>query len=491
MLKDLVIYSLFSKDPNMNTKKFPTARPVIGTASLAMLNIAIVCTLRGLPIMAEEGLSLIFYLIIVALVFLIPVSLISAELATGWPPHGPGGVYIWVSKAFGPRLGFLAIWLQWIQNVVWFPTILSFVGATLAYLYDPKLVENKIYMVILILSVYWGGTFLNFRGMKTSGLLSSICVIIGTIIPGIIIVGMGVIWFMTDQPIAIDLSFNKLIPDLSNIHNIVFLAGAVLIFAGMEVSAVHSQEVVNPKKTYPRAIMLATIVALSLLMLGSLSIAIVVPQKDLSLVGGVMETFKLFFDSHNLKWAIPVVAVLIAAGAIGELSAWIIGPAKGLMVTAEHGNLPPFLQKVTKQDVPTNILLIQAGIVTVLSLIFLLMPNVSSSYWILSAFSVLLYLLMYVIVFVAAIRLRYSHPDVVRAYKIPCGNIGMWIVAGIGIIGALFTITIGFLPPSQISIGSPVFYEAFLIIGTIVMCIIPFIILLMRKPSWRSVNNNK
>lgn len=450
-----------------------------------MLNLAIVCTLRGLPIMAEEGLSLVFYFVAVALVFFIPLSLVCAELATGWPPRGPGGVYIWVDEAFGPKLGFLAIWLQWIQNVVWFPTILSFIGATLAYLYDPALADNRVYMVAIVLITYWGGTLINFRGMEASGLLSLICVVAGTIIPGILIIGLGAAWLYSGETSSIVFSFENLLPDMSHIRNIVFLAGAMSMFAGMEVSAAHSQDVEDPKRTYPRAIFLSVVIALALLMFGALSIAIVVPQKDISLVAGVMETFTSFFDAHGLVWAVPVLAVLIAAGAVGELSAWIVGPAKGLMVTAKHGHLPPFLQKTNSRNVPTNILLVQGAIATAVTFVFLLMPTVSSSYWILSALTMLLYLLMYLLLFASAIKLRYSQPNVVRAYKVPGGNAVMWLVAGLGIAGSLFTIFVSFFQPSQIDTGSILFYELFLIVGTLLACLVPFIIFRFQKPGWR------
>jgi putative glutamate/gamma-aminobutyrate antiporter len=457
-----------------------TQRPKLGIFPLTMLNLAIVCSLRGLPMVAEEGFSLVFYLFIAAILFLIPVSLISAELATGWPPHGPGGVYIWVKEAFGPKWGFLAIWLQWIQNVVWFPTVLSFIGATIAYAYDPALANNKFYMMALILVVFWGGTFLNFRGMKASGLLSAICVIAGTIVPGILIVVLGIIWTLSGAEIAITISWDSMFPDIRNIHNVVFLAGAVLIFSGMEVSAAHSEDIINPKYTYPRAILLAAGAALTVLMFGALAIAVVVPQKELSLVAGVMETFSTFFNAHGLRPLVPFIAVLIATGSIGELSAWIIGPAKGLFASKVDGHLPPFLQRVNKKLAPTGILLVQGVVVTILSTIFLFMPTVSSSYWILTAFSVLLYLIMYIFLFVAAIHLRYSKPEIERAYKIPGGNIVMWLVAGSGMLGALFTFIIGFLPPSQIDTGNIIFYEAFLIGGIIIMCGAPLIMMRSR-----------
>jgi amino acid transporter len=321
--------------------------------------------------------------------------------------------------------------------------------------------------------------------MEASGILSLVCVILGTIIPGILIVGLGAAWLYLGETSAISFSYGDILPDFSDIRNIVFLAGAMLMFAGMEVSAAHSQEVKDPKRTYPRAIFLSAAVALALLMLGSLSIAVVVPQKEISLVAGVMETFSSFFHAHGFGWTIPLLAVFIAAGAVGELSAWIVGPAKGLMVTAKHGHLPPFLQKTNSQNVPTNILLVQGAVATAVTFVFLYMPTVSSSYWILSALTILLYLLMYLLLFAAAIKLRYSRPDVVRAYTIPGGKAVMWIVAGMGIAGSLFTFFVSFFPPEQIDTGNIVFYELFLIVGTVLSCIVPFIIFKFQKPSWR------
>ena len=470
-----------------NTKEKNTSKGkgVIGVFVLAMLNLAIICTLRGLPVMAKEGLALVFYYAIAAIFFLIPVSLVTAELATGWPPNGPGGIYIWVKEAFGKKCGFLAIWLQWIQNVIWYPTALSFLAATLAYIYDPSLASNKLYMIIVILVVYWGGTFASFRGMKTSGLISTIGVVGGVFIPGIFIIGLGVFWFITGKGSEIVFSTQNIFPDVTNIDNIVLFAGTLLIFSGIEVSAVHAQDVKDPKKNYPRATFLAAIVAIFVLILGSLAIAIVVPQKDISLVAGLMEAFKLLLDKFNLRWLVPLIAVLISVGTAGELCSWIIGPSKGLLTTAKEGHIPPVLQKVNDKNVPVNILFVQAVIVTILAFIFLLMPTVSSSYWILSALCIVLYLIMYLILYATAIKLRYSRPDVERAYKIPGGNAGMWIVAGVGFVGALFTLIIGFFPPSQLKTGNIYFYEGFLITGAVAMCAVPLIISFFKKPEWK------
>jgi putative glutamate/gamma-aminobutyrate antiporter len=456
----------------------------LGVFVLAMMNVAIIASLRALPMMAKEGFSLIFFFVAAAVIFLIPIALVSAELATGWSKRG--GVYLWVKEAFGQRWGFLAIWLQWIQNVIWYPTVLSFAAATLAYLFNPALAGNKLYTLLVILGVYWGATFASFRGLKTAGWLSTFGVIGGTLVPGAVIIILGFLWMSGGKTPQISMTLKDIVPDMSSLRNIVFLAGVLLTYAGMEVSAVHAQEVENPQKNFPRAILLATLIILVIFILGSLSIAIVVPQANISLTAGLMEAFTDFFNAYHIREVIPLVALLITIGALGQVTAWIVGPSKGLFATAKEGNLPPFFQRVNSRGVPVNLLIIQGLIVTTLSMVFLLMPDVSSSYWILTALTAQLYLLMYNLLYAAAIKLRYSDPDVPRAYRVPGGNMGMWLVAGLGILGALFAIFIGFFPPAQLKAGNILFYELFLIIGISVMCTAPMIIYQMKKPHWLS-----
>src|SRR5271157_592163 len=131
---------------------------------LAMLNLSIMASLRNLPIVAHYGYGLIFFYAVVAIGFLFPCALVSAELATGWAKTG--GIYIWVREAFGPRWGFFAVWMQWIHNVTWFPAILSFSAVTFAYVVNPALVENRIYLISVILGGFWGATLFNCLGLK-------------------------------------------------------------------------------------------------------------------------------------------------------------------------------------------------------------------------------------------------------------------------------------------------------------------------------------
>lgn len=169
-----------------------------------------------------------------------------------------------------------------------------------------------------------------------------------------------------------------------------------------------------------------------------------------------------------------VIAVLIILGGLSGVSAWIIGPTKGLMVSARDGSLPARFAKTNKYGVPTNILLAQAIIFTILSTAFILLDSINAAYWMLSDLCAQMALLVYIFMFAAAIKLRYSKPNQHRAYTIPGGNKVMWLVSGIGILCCLVAILIGFVPPTQIPVGNVIVFESFLIGGLILFVLIPW-----------------
>jgi len=448
-----------------------------------MLNLSVMASLRNLPIIAEYGWESAFFYLLVALVFLFPAALISAELATGWSETG--GIYIWVKEAFGPFWGFFAVWMQWIHNATWFPAILSFSASALAFLFNPELADNKMFLMSVVLIGFWGFTIFNYFGLKNSAWFSTIGVIAGTIIPGLLLVGLGIHWVGSGQPLQIEFTLEALTPKINGLHDIVFLTGLFLAFGGLEVSAVHVREVKNPQKSFPRAILIAALIALTLYVAGALSIAIMIPKEEISVVSGLITAFSLFFQNLGVSWLIIPVGIMIILGAVGELNAWIIGPIRALHATSKHGELPPFLQKLNKHGMPAHLLFFQAIVVSIASLVFLFMPTASSAFWILSAMSAQLYLLMYILMFLAAIKLRYSHPHIKRPYKIPYRMKGIWLVASLGILSSAFAFFIGFFPPDQIAVGSLWFYEGFLFIGLFLMCLIPYLIHHFHNPSWK------
>jgi amino acid transporter len=446
-------------------------KQVLSVFSLVMINVIAIDSLRTLPISAQLGFSLVSYYAFAAIVFFIPVALVAAELATAYP--STGGIYIWVREAFGRRIAFLTIWLQWSYNIVWYPTIMAFVAATLAYLFDPNLANHKLYLLTTMIGLFWIFTILNCFGMKISGFVDMLGACFGTIFPMCVIACLGLFWFIQGRPLATDITASWL-PDFRSFGNVSLFSAVVFGLLGIEMSAVHAEEVKNPQRDYPRALLYSTLIILLTLVLGSLAIVMVVPSESLSMVSGLIDAYAIFFQAYDLAWLTPIVAVLIVLGAVSGISAWIIGPTKGLLVAARDGCIPQAFTKINKHHTPTTILITQAVIFTCLTSVFILFKTINVAYWMLSAMSAQMALLVYIFMFASVIKLRYSKPNQRGAYRIPGGMVGVWLVAGTGISCCLATIMIGFVPPTQIPIHNVALFEAFLIGGLLFITIIPW-----------------
>jgi glutamate:GABA antiporter len=444
---------------------------VLSVFALVMINVIAVDNLRTLPISAKIGLPLISYYVIAALAYFIPVALVAAELASAYPKAG--GIYVWVREAFGRRAAFITIWLQWAYNVVWYPTILIFIAETFTYLFNPDLATNKSYLVTTVISLFWLFTLLNCFGMRLSGLISIIGASFGTILPMVGIAVLGLIWVLQGHPISVDTSVS-LLPDFSSFGNLSIFSAILFGLLGVEMSAIHADNVKNPQRDYPKALLYSALIIFSTLVFGSLAIVAVVPASKLNVVSGFIDAYSIFFESYNMPWMLTITIWLIILGGLSGVSAWIIGPSRGLLISAHDGCLPHYFTRVNKHGAPVFILITQACIVTVLSCLLLFVNTVSSAYWMLTELCAQMALLVYVLLFSAGIKLRYSQPDKERSYKIPGGKVGIWLVAGTGLVCCLSTIAIGFVPPTQIRMDNFLLFESFLVGGLVIFVFVPW-----------------
>ena len=463
----------------------------LSVMTLAIMNVTAVVSLRGLPAEAVYGLSSAFYYLFAAIVFLIPTAMVAAELAAMFSDK-QGGVFRWVGEAYGPRVGFLAIWLQWIESTIWYPTVLTFGAVSIAFIgtndaHDAALASNKMFTLVVVLAIYWVATFIAMRGLNWVGKISKWGGMIGTIIPAALLIVLGIVYIATGGHNNMDMS-QGFFPDLTKLDNLVLASSIFLFYAGMEMMGVHVMDVNNPSRNYPKAIVIGSIVTVLIFILGTFSLGFIIPSKDISLTQSLLIGFDNYFRHFHLSWAGPIIAIALMFGVLAGVLTWVAGPSKGIFMVGKAGYLPPFFQRTNKLGVQRNILLVQGGIVTLLSLLFVVMPSVQSFYQILSQLTILLYLIMYMLMFAAAITLRYKMKSTPRPFRLGKGNGLMWLLGILGFGGSLLAFILSFVPPGQISTGSHTVWYSVLIRGCVVMVVIPFIIYAMRKPSWRDKN---
>ncbi len=456
--------------------------------TLAIMNVTAVVSLRGLASEAVYGLSSAFYYLFAAIVFLIPTALVAAELAAMFSDK-QGGVFRWVGEAFGARTGFLAIWLQWIESTIWYPTVLTFGAVSIAFIgmdqaHDMSLASNKVFTLVVVLAIYWIATMISLRGLDWVGKISKWGGLIGTIIPAGLLIVLGIVYLASGGHNNMNMS-GSFFPDLSKFDNLVLASGIFLFYAGMEMMGIHVMEVENPKRNYPKAIIIGSLITVCIFVLGTFSLGFIIPAKDINLTQSLLIGFDNYFRYFHISWAGPIIAIALMFGVLAGVLTWVAGPSKGIFAVGKAGYLPPFFQKSNSRGVQRNILLIQGGLVTLLSLLFVVMPSVQSFYQILSQLTVLLYLIMYMLMFAAAIALRYKMRDTDRPFRLGKGNGLMWLLGGLGFCGSLLAFVLSFIPPGQIAVGSKTIWFSVLIIGCLIVVVIPFIIYAMRKPSWQ------
>ena len=473
----------------METKKNNVGKAFkLSVTTLAIMNITAVVSLRGLPAEAIYGPSSAFYYLFAAIVFLIPTALVAAELAAMFSDK-QGGVFRWVGEAFGPRTGFLAIWLQWIESTIWYPTVLTFGAVSFAFIgvngaSDAALASNKVFTLVAVLAIYWIATFIALKGLNWVGKISKWGGMIGTIIPAGLLIVLGIIYIASGGQNNMDMS-QGFFPDLTKLDNLVLASSIFLFYAGMEMMGVHVMDVDNPSRNYPKAIIIGSLATVAIFVLGTFSLGFIIPAKDINLTQSLLIGFDNYFRHFHISWAGPLIAIALMFGVLASVLTWVAGPSKGIFTVGKAGYLPPFFQKTNESGVQHNILLVQGGIVTLLSLLFVVMPSVQSFYQILSQLTILLYLIMYMLMFAAAITLRYKMKDSPRPFRLGKGNTLMWILGIVGFAGSLLAFVLSFIPPGQIATGSNTVWYTVLIAGCIIMVIIPLVIYALRKPSWR------
>ena len=237
----------------------------------------------------------------------------------------------------------------------------------------------------------------------------------------------------------------------------------------------------NVKRTYPGSVLVAAVTVASLSILGSVAIAMVVPAHQIELAGGIMQAVSIFFGKLGISSLIRPFGVLVIIGVLCGLASWSMGPAEGMRRVAADGHLSPWWGRTNRRGAPTTVLILQATLGSLLALALVFVNNINTYYWMLTALVAQTFLVMYFLMYISVVRLRFTKPDAPRPFKIPGGKLGLALVVGAGVAGAVFTFMLGFIPATHLSMSGTIAYVAVMAVGIIAIIGTPF--LLHRGPS--------
>lgn len=415
--------------------------------SLALITVGSVDSVRNLPTAALVGSNLFLYFSLALLLFLLPCAAISIWFSN----QADEGIYGWVKKSLGNNAGFTAIWFQWMQNIIIYPTFLSFIAGAFLYCINPKLVDDNKLLFIIINILIWCLTWINIKGFGLSHKLTVFCSFFGLLIPFILILLIGLIWFIS-HPQSI-----QQLPQ-SNQESWASLTAIILSFCGIEIAAVHTQD--SQSGVFRNAIILSVIIIFVTMLFGSLTLAILLSPLQLNFISGIPELFQTFFAQINCEKLSFVINGLIVIGCIGCANSWLNAPIKGLLFASKEFSK---LNRKDSKKTATKLLLLQASGISLISTLFLFLPSINSSYWIMITLATQMYLLMYSLMFLGAIRLSWIRRT--QSSQL------ITLIAMTGLIGISIAFLVSFNLPSTIQYSSQLHYSLFLAVCLLLMTV--------------------
>lgn len=446
----------------------------LSKTAVIMLTIGTIAGPTGIVIMAQYGMQSIFYYALAIFAFFIPSAFIFAELGSSF--SASGGIYTWVKEAFGTKAGNISIWSQWMSIVFSFPLVVSFALSFFIYPFYPALAKNGHVILIGSIIVMCLAIYLAITGIKFIEKLSFLCAFGVLFIPVIAVVVIAIAYLATGHISQTHLSFQHILPTSFHLDTFSLIGATIFMFAGLELTANCIHNMKDPQKSYPQAIFWSCVLISIFCVCGTLAITILIPTSNTSIVRGLVQAFVSGADILHLPWLPKVMGVFIGIGFLVMVTLYLFSSSKGLQHAAREGLLPSAFAKESHKGIPVA-LTIALGIIGLAgSIFFVISPTVHAAFWLIEAVVVVISCIRYLLVFPAAIVLRYKQPQRKRLIKAPGGLLGMWIIAGVASLMVLFGMIVTFIPPAQFTIGNHFFYDLILVLGTIISLSIPLLI---------------
>ena len=356
--------------------------------------------LRWIATAAASGPSGLVLWLVALVAFFLPLGFAVIELASRHPEEG--GIYVWARHAFGDFAAFMTAWLYWVSNVVYMPGLLYFGAANALYAFGPRaqvLASNPWYFVLASLSGLALAWWLNAVGANVGKWLSNLGGV-ATWIPVAVLVGLGALAYARFGS-ATYMTPATLVPHFDFSHALLWSTIA-FGFAGLEAASLMGGEIENAERTVPRAVVLAGISITAIYILGTLAILVALPAQDVSGLSGILQSIDHIGVITGFHAVTPAMALLVALGSLGGVSAWLSSTARLPFVAGLDRYLPPAFGRLhPKWGTPHVALATQAVAAAVVAVLGQAGATVKGAYDALVAMGVITYFIPYLVLFAA------------------------------------------------------------------------------------------
>jgi glutamate:GABA antiporter len=425
----------------------PRLRRVLRTRDLVWFYVVAVVGMRWVAVAAAAGPSSLVVWAIGAVALFVPLAFTVLELSSRYPQEG--GIYVWTKRAFGDFAGFITGWTYWGSNLTYLPGLLYFAASTALYIFGSRfahLQTSSAYFITFALAGLLLAAALNIFGLQLGKWLTNVGAY-ATWIPLTVLIVMGFVAaarFGSATPITL----HRLMPSFG-LKDMIFWATLAFGYSGLEAGSFMGEEIEDPRRTVPRAVLIAGMIIPALYILGTLAILLALPEGQITGLQGIMDAVVHAGQRVGLQGLGPFAAVLIVMSALGGVGAWLSAPARLPFVAGIDHYLPRAFGKIhPRYGTPYVALLLQAGVAALCAVLGQAGETPKKAYDILVSLGIIAYFLPYLTMFPALIRLQRepAGPDVMR---VPGGKPAAVLCGAVGFLTSAVAIVLAAIPPAD------------------------------------------
>jgi len=468
---------------NQSEKTTGKLSRAMGLWDVVLLNVVAIVGLRWLLTAAQIGAQSVILWLLALAVFFIPQGFAVSELSAQYPEEG--GIYSWTKRAFGPFHGFISGWCYWVNNLIYYPSLLIFLAGNAVFIAGSGGAEtggSSIYVAAFSIGVLWIAMILNMIGLRTGKWVQNLGAL-GNWLPAtvLIILGIAAAFIFGSQT---SFSISNLLPNLGSVDTISFWALMCFGFAGLELASVMGEEIEDTRRTIPRAIVISGVIITGIYILGTVAMLIIFPSSEVNVISGIVESIGEIGNRMGMPWLLNAMALSITIGGIGGAGAWLAGTARIPFVVGIDNFLPPVLSKVhPKWETPYIAILVQGILSTLFILMSVIGSTIEEAYLVLLDATLILYFIPYLYLFVSLVKLRMEREtqDVPaeESVMIPGKRFGLWGVALAGFFATGVSIVFSLIPSGDIA--NPLLYEIKVVGGSALFIIVGLLFYLYGK----------